>query len=172
MKFAMIKIVALAVFAFANTNGVYASSLDEGLDRHYNAPPPHHAAPMVEDNGRSSGISEAPRCVSDSDGRFGDPSANGVTLKYYYEIEYDTRVIPRVTNRVLKTIQNQISDYLLPVLFQRACSDSRRKLAETLRRRLEAVGISALPDDVIVQGGTLIVVWLPDLLVYDVTMCV
>lgn len=149
--------MALTVVAFG-VNGVQALSPvlpnDGAMGRHDVAPQRYHSTPQAEATARNS-VSEAPRCVSDSDGFFGDTSANGVSLQYYYQVEYDTNVIPKVTNRVLKTIQSKLTDYLLPVLFQRACAETRRMLVETLRhRRLEAVGISAMPDDVIVQGGT------------------
>lgn len=148
-----IKIAVLTVFCLC-IDSVKASG---ALDRHEDEPPRHHVQPQATPSGRNAGIGDSSRCSSDAEGFFGDKSANGVSLKYYYELEYDTRIVPGISNRILKTIQNKIADYLLPVLFQRACVDTRRKLTSGvesgIRRRLEAVGISALPNDMIVKGG-------------------
>ena len=147
------KIVAFTVLAFCSQ--VSADDADDAMNRHESKPERYIAPQMIEVDSRSAGRSEAPRCIPDADGFFGDKSANGVTLEYYYQLEYNTHVLPAINDRVLKTIQNKIADYLLPVLFERTCSDTRRELADSLRRRLEAVGISALPDDVLVEGGRL-----------------
>lgn len=159
MKLAVMKIAVLAVVACCNLVEALTplpSDTGSAMARHMNKPQVKHTQPqeVPEPSGRNADKSEAPECIPDSDGGFGVVTASGVTVQYYYEIEYDTSILHKVSSRILKILQNKISDYLLPVLFHQACSDSRRDLAKTLRRRLEAVGISALPDDVIVDKGT------------------
>ncbi len=158
MKLSVMKIAVLAVLVCCNlAEALTPSDTASAIDRHNRGgqPQPYHSQPMeTPETGRNADQSQTSECIPDSDGSFGAITANGVTVQYYYEIEFDTSILHKVSNRILKAIQNKITDYLLPVLFHSACSDSRRDLAQTLRRRLEAVGISALPDDVIVNGGT------------------
>jgi hypothetical protein len=157
----MNKVMALIVpsIMLANQASAYDVNLNSGLPRH-NALPQNYEiseAPEVvapEENGEDGRTGSEPRCVSDTEGFFGDSTDNGLSLEYYYELDHDTTILPRVNELVLKFLQNKISDLILPVLFVRACSSSRRVLDERLRRRLEVIGISALPDDVVLPGGT------------------
>lgn len=140
------------VMLISQTSAMHIN-LDDGAIQRHNGPPKPHLMPTevmsdTSDNARTS------ECVSDTEGFFGDTNSNGLSLEYYYELDYDTRILHRVNQSVLKFLQNKISDLLIPVLFVRTCSNSRRELTERLRRRLEIIGISALPEDVILTGGT------------------
>jgi hypothetical protein len=157
MKLAVMKITVFAVLACFNlAEALTPLDTDGAVERHGSKPQVYHAQPMEAptETERSADRSESPECIPESDGSFGVITASGVTVQYFYEIEYDTNILHKVSDRILKLIQNKITDFLLPVLFHTSCSDSRRHLAKTLRRRLEAVGISPLPDDVIVDEAS------------------
>lgn len=148
----------VSLIMLANQASAYDINLNDGAEERHQS----HVIPsrVPSDGGTSlapdvDGRNGAePRCVSNMEGFFGDSTDNGLSLEYYFELEYDTNILPRVNHRILKFLQNKISDLILPVLFAHACSNSRRELTESLRRRLEVIGISALPDDVILPGGT------------------
>ena len=130
MKLAVMKIAVLAVVACCNLAEALTplDTADGAIARHNNPdskPQVYHAQPYglqpqeTPEAGRNADTSEAPECIPDSDGSFGATTASGVTVQYFYEIEYDTSILHKVSDRILKVIQNKISDYLLPVLFHK-----------------------------------------------------
>lgn len=154
----VVKTITIIVLALGMLAGDAAADSDDRAMHRHDDPPRRHEMPSIRSESpelfdESKGNS---RCVSNTEGFFGDSSNNGLALEYLYELDYDTHVLPRIDHVALKVLENKISDALLPILFERACSNSRRDLEDTLRRRLEVIGISSLPDDVVLPEGLLL----------------
>lgn len=83
------------------------------------------------------------------DGFFGDTSDNVVVVTFGYELEYEQGYDE---SEIISGLESSFSDFLLPLLFSSQCPDERRRVLTSLRR-LETVGFSKRPDDVVLQDG-------------------
>jgi hypothetical protein len=82
------------------------------------------------------------------DGFFGDASENTVVITFGYELEYEQGYNE---SEIISGLESSFTDFLLPLLFPSQCPEQRRVL--TSFRRLETVGVSKRPDDVVLQDG-------------------
>jgi hypothetical protein len=83
------------------------------------------------------------------DGFFGDTSDNVVVVTFGYELEYEQGYNE---SEIISGLESSFSDFLLPLLFASQCPDDQRRFL-TSWRRLETVGFSKRPDDVVLQDG-------------------
>jgi hypothetical protein len=100
----------------------------------------------------SPSATEAPSdgaCAVNEDGFFGDASENTVVITFGYELEYEQGY---TESEIISDLENAFTEYILPLLFASQCLEQRRVL--TTFRRLETVGVSKRPDDVVLQDGT------------------
>jgi hypothetical protein len=83
------------------------------------------------------------------EGFFGETSSNEVYVTFGYELEYEQGYDE---SEIISGLESSFSDFLLPLLFASQCANERRRVLTSLRR-LETVGFSKRPDDVVLQDG-------------------
>lgn len=102
----------------------------------------HFEAPGEEDV-----VNPTKPCVTNADGFGGTLTQDFVTIEYHYEMQYlkDGKDV----TQIIESVEKDGADFLLASdLFNLDCANNAR----TLRRRLEAVGITANPDDELMEG--------------------
>jgi hypothetical protein len=100
---------------------------------------------------------EAPAstCNPDQKGGFGDNSGTPTVVDYLYEVITTPLTLASALQSILSSaLQPAISASLLSTLFSQLCPNpSQRNLLQHRSRRLNVVGLSAEPQDELVQGG-------------------
>jgi hypothetical protein len=84
-------------------------------------------------------------CTADENGSFGDTSTGNESLiKYNYELTTQTNDTTLLNDKILPALEVAISNRLLTLIYSKNCAG---------RRRLELVGLSAIPLDVVYENG-------------------
>jgi hypothetical protein len=93
-------------------------------------------------------------CTADENGSFGDTSTGNesLVLIYNYELTTQTNDTKLLNDDILPALEVAISDRLLTLIYSKNCAS---------RRRLELVGLSASPSDVVYENGKIHVGALP-----------
>lgn len=113
----------------------------------------------VNVDGTDNLFSREDDCSPDPNGLFGSDQGVEQDLGYYYQIE----TLPilesaeQVQNEILQQVETSVSKTLLPSLFVEECAviERTRQRAQIPHRRLEEMlGITTLPGDTVLEGGT------------------
>jgi len=113
----------------------------------------------VNVDGRDNVFSRDDDCNPDVNGLFGSSEGVAQPLGFYYQVE----TLPLVdggeqgNEEIIGKVETSISKTLLPSLFLEQCAltERSRKPNQWLSRRLaEMLGITTLPRDEVLQGGT------------------
>ena len=72
-----------------------------------------------------------------------------VVVTFSYELEYEQGYDE---SEIISGLESSFVDFLLPILFDSQCT-YKRKRELTSSRRLETVGLSKRPDDMVLQDG-------------------
>ena len=144
------------------TNVPYARDEDDNnnnndarmSDRSYNSDP-------LETNvdGRDNVFSRDEGCIPDANGMFGSSQGVAQSLGFYYQVEILPIVDSRdqINNEMLGKVESSISKTLLPSLFVEQCAVTERSRQSNQwqhRKLAEMLGISTLPKDTVLEGGT------------------
>jgi hypothetical protein len=94
-------------------------------------------------------------CTVDSFGFFGSVTGTPVDLTFFYEVVSTNNISLTVVNdEIVPLIEAEISNMMLPTLFERQCRQVYPVRGQnSFRRRLEATGVSSSPADFILRGG-------------------
>ena len=94
-------------------------------------------------------------CAVDSLGFFGSVIGTPVDLTFFYEVVSTNNISLTVVNdEIVPLIEAELSNMMLPTLFEHQCSPVFTvKGRNSFRRRLEATGVSTSPADFVLRGG-------------------
>lgn len=85
------------------------------------------------------------------EGFFGETSSKEVVVTFGYELEYK-KGYKESEKQIISGLESSFSDFLLPLLFPSQCAKEVRRVLTSLRR-LETMGFSKRPDDIVLQDG-------------------
>lgn len=127
--------------------------MSEMSSRGYNSDP-YEVNVDGEDN-----IFSRDECSPDVNGMFGSDEGTEQSLEFYYQVE----TLPlddaeQATREILDKVETSVSQTLLPSLFSDTCALAARSRMsneeEPHRQLVEMKGITTLPQDTVLQGGT------------------
>lgn len=126
-------------------------------DRGYNSDPYE-----VNVDGTDNLFSREESCVPDVNGMFGSEEGTGQPLDFYYQVEMLPLIVPlddaeQANKEIISKVETSVSKTLLPSLFVEQCAlteRSRRSDQRPHRQLVGMKGVTTLPEDTILAGGT------------------
>jgi hypothetical protein len=126
----------------------------EGVACRYNQAPKEVDVSGVDDN-----LFRHDLCVTDVSGLFGSNQGDSQSVDYFYQVETEPTMTTADMNGLLGKIESSITRTILPELFSDQCaptSMSRKRQQREPIRRLEVMGVSSIPPDKVLDGGTFV----------------
>lgn len=119
----------------------------------------------VNVDGTDNIFSKDDNCIPNASGLFGTDQGVEQDLGFYYQVETlpILESVEQAQNEILDVVETSVITTLLPSLFVEECAVIERARQKALiphRRLAEMLGITTLPEDTVLEGGTPFSPWM------------
>jgi hypothetical protein len=99
---------------------------------------------------------DSPDPCETNDGFFGSTAGSDIEpiqVDFDYEMEYTSTVSNEEYDQAVKDLDKAIVDLILPLVFPDDCMNRRLHQKMMMRRKLDVIAVSGLPEDQKYEGG-------------------